>query len=90
MRDERTLEALAGVEYNGGCWALRAGRTPLRHRDQRRQHVDFFVQLELNGVSRIGSNPLDVLRRNIGGYTQRRPAQRRRTDRSTTIARSRL
>jgi hypothetical protein len=23
----------------------------------------------LNGVSRIGSNPLDVVRRNIGGYT---------------------
>jgi hypothetical protein len=27
----------------------------------------------LNGVSRIGSNPLDVLRRNVGGYTRYDP-----------------
>ena len=33
----------------------------------------FFVELELNGVTRIGSNPLDVLRRNIGGYTRYDP-----------------
>ena len=26
------------------------------------------MQLELNGVSKIGSNPLDLLRRNISGY----------------------
>jgi hypothetical protein len=26
------------------------------------------MQLELNGLSKIGSNPLDLLRRNIGGY----------------------
>jgi hypothetical protein len=32
-----------------------------------------FLQLELNGVSRIGSNPLDVLRRNVGGYTRPDP-----------------
>jgi LPS-assembly protein len=29
-----------------------------------------FVQLELNGVSRIGSNPIDTLRNNIGGYVR--------------------
>jgi hypothetical protein len=28
------------------------------------------LQLELNGVSKIGSNPLDLLRRNIGGYSR--------------------
>jgi LPS-assembly protein len=27
-----------------------------------------FVQLELNGLSRIGSNPLETLKRNIPGY----------------------
>jgi LPS-assembly protein len=26
------------------------------------------VQLELNGFSRIGSNPLEILKRNIPGY----------------------
>ena len=29
-----------------------------------------FFQLELNGIGSIGSNPLDVLTRNIYGYTQ--------------------
>ena len=28
----------------------------------------FFVQLELNDFARIGSNPADLLRRNITGY----------------------
>jgi hypothetical protein len=26
--------------------------------------------LELNGVARVGSNPLDVLKQNIAGYTK--------------------
>jgi LPS-assembly protein len=71
-RDSRTLEALAGVEYDGGCWALRA----VGHRFATALNAvstSFFVQLELNGVSRIGSNPLDVLRRNVGGYTRHEP-----------------
>ena len=32
--------------------------------------TSFFVQLELNGFSRIGSNPLEMLKRNIPGYGQ--------------------
>jgi LPS-assembly protein len=28
----------------------------------------FFIQLELNGFSRLGSNPLEALKRNIPGY----------------------
>jgi hypothetical protein len=33
------------------------------------QTTAFFNQLELNGVARIGSNPIELLRRNIPGYT---------------------
>ena len=29
----------------------------------------FYLQLEFNGLARIGSNPLEVLRRNIPGYS---------------------
>ena len=32
--------------------------------------TSIFIMLELNGVSRIGSSPLDVLKRNISGYKQ--------------------
>jgi LPS-assembly protein len=28
----------------------------------------FFIQLELNGLSKLGSNPIDVLKKNISGY----------------------
>jgi LPS-assembly protein len=78
-RDSRTLEALAGVEYDGGCWAFRA----VGHRFATALNAvstSFFVQLELNGVSRIGSNPLDVLRRNVGGYTRVDPRSPRTDD----------
>jgi LPS-assembly protein len=27
-----------------------------------------FIQLELNGFSRLGSNPLEALKRNVPGY----------------------
>jgi LPS-assembly protein len=78
-RDSRTLEALAGFEYDGGCWAFRA----VGHRfvtALSTVSTSIFVQLELNGVSRIGSNPLDVLRRNVGGYTRLDPRAPRTDD----------
>ena len=28
----------------------------------------FFIQLELNDFARIGSNPLNILKRNVQGY----------------------
>jgi LPS-assembly protein len=72
VRDKRTLEALGGIEYNGGCWVLRV----VGHRfaiATQQASTSIFVQLELNGVSRIGSNPLEVLQRNIAGYTRLDP-----------------
>lgn len=79
LRDGRTLEALAGFEYDGGCWSFRA----VGHRFAtalNTVNTSFFVQLELNGVSRIGSNPMDVLRRNVGGYTRHDPRAPRTDD----------
>jgi LPS-assembly protein len=79
MRDSRTLEALAGFEYDGGCWVFRA----VGHRFVTALNAvstSIFLQLELNGVSRIGSNPTDVLRRNVGGYTRVDPRAPRPDD----------
>ena len=76
LRDKQTLESLLGAEYNADCWSLRI----VAHRftiATGQYSSSFFVQLELNGVSRIGSSPLDVLRRNIGGYFQVDPRVRR-------------
>ena len=65
--DKLTIEALGGIEYNGGCWVFSA----VAHRFQttaQQTTTGIFLQLELNGVSRIGSNPNDALSRNIAGY----------------------
>ena len=69
FQDDKLVEGLAGVEYNAGCWAFRAVVHSLATSATDRSNAIFF-QLELNGVSSIGSNPLDVLRRNIYGYTK--------------------
>jgi len=72
LRDNRTLEALAGIEYNDNCWALRV----VAHRfatTTSAASTSIFVQLELSGVSRIGSSPFEVLRRNISGYKKLDP-----------------
>lgn len=69
LRDKRLLEGLAGLEYNAGCWAARF----VVHRfvSATQEYVNaIFFQLELNGVSRIGSSPIDVLRQNVTGYTK--------------------
>ncbi|MDD5330704.1 MAG: LPS-assembly protein LptD [Sulfuricella sp.] len=67
--DNRNLESLAGLEYNAGCWAFRAVVHSFATATSERSNSIFF-QLELNGVSSIGSNPLEVLSRNIYGYTK--------------------
>jgi LPS-assembly protein len=78
IADSRMLEGLAGVEYDGGCWALRVVAHSFATTATNSVN-SFFMQLELNGVSKIGSNPLELLRRNIAGY-YRGTAQAVRTD----------
>jgi LPS-assembly protein len=66
-RDRKLLEGLAGFEYNAGCWQVRA----VAHRfitATQQYSTSFQIQLELSGLSRIGINPLETLRQNIGGY----------------------
>ncbi len=65
--DHKPVETVAGLEYNGGCWAVRLVSHQVATLSGR-QNTSFFVQLELNDFARIGSNPVDLLRRNIQGY----------------------
>ena len=78
MRDSRLVESLGGFEYNAGCWI---GRIVVQRFAAATGNFTsaVFVQLELNGFSRIGSNPLETLKRNIPGYSrlnQTRPDSR--------------
>lgn len=72
-------EVLAGVEYNAGCWIVRAVAQSFITATNRRTSV-FFLQLELDGFSRLGSNPIEALRRNIPGYSQLNRAPTHRLD----------
>jgi len=67
LNDSRIVEAIGGFEYGADCWvsrlvmqrfALTAGTSS----------SSLFLQLELNGFSRIGSNPLEALKRSVPGY----------------------
>ena len=67
LSDSRIVEGIGGLEYAADCWtsrivmqrfALTAGTSS----------SSVFLQLELNGFSRLGSNPLEALKRNIPGY----------------------
>lgn len=66
-RDSRFTDSIAGFEYDAGCWIARVvaerlsvGRTEASTR--------LLLQLELVGLSRLGTNPLQVLKDNIPGY----------------------
>lgn len=69
LQDKRILEGLAGLEYNACCWSL---RFVLQHlvTATSKSTTAAFLQLELNGLMQIGSNPLTVLQRSIPGYTR--------------------
>jgi LPS-assembly protein len=75
MKDSRITDAVLGAEYDAGCWIgrivaerLSTGRSEATTR--------LMFQLELVGLSRIGSNPLKVLKDNIPGYQLLREERR--------------
>lgn len=67
VRDRRAIEMLGGLEYNGDCWVLRGVLQRFVTATGQTTNT-FFLQLELTGFSRIGSNPLEALKRNVPGY----------------------
>lgn len=66
-KEHRVIETIGGLEYNAGCWTGRAVVQRLATIANKPTTALFF-QLELNDFSRIGSNPLNLLKRNIAGY----------------------
>jgi LPS-assembly protein len=67
LKDDRITEAVAGIEYDGGCWVFRTAV----HRfaiDEDDVTNAIFIQLELNDLAGIGSNPLSLIKRSVPGY----------------------
>jgi len=67
LRDKKLLEAIAGFEYNAGCWATRLVAQQLEATSGS-ANTTLFFQLELNDLGSIGDNPIGMLRRTIPGY----------------------
>lgn len=67
ISQSKAVENIFGIEYNSDCWIFRAmaQRYPTSSQET---NTAFFFQLELKGLSRIGSNPLDTLEERIPGY----------------------
>jgi len=67
LRDHRVTEAIAGLEYAGDCWVFRTAfhRFATNENDVTQA---LFLQLELTDLASVGSSPLDLLRRTVGGY----------------------
>jgi LPS-assembly protein len=65
--ESRLTDSIVGLEYDAGCWIgrivgerLSTGRSEATTR--------LMIQLELVGLSRLGSNPLATLIDNVPGY----------------------
>lgn len=69
IRDRRMIEGIGGFEYNGDCWVARVVVQRFAIATSQATNALFF-QIELNGFSRLGSNPLESLKRNIPGYAR--------------------
>ncbi len=67
LKDSRVTDSVLGLEYDAGCWIGRFVAERLST-GRREATTRLMLQLELVGLSRIGSNPLRVLKDNIPGY----------------------
>lgn len=69
LQDGRTLEEIAGLEYNQSCWTLRLVAQRFATATQQFKS-GFFVQLELNDFVKVGPDPLNLLKLSVPGYTK--------------------
>ncbi|WP_322741651.1 LPS-assembly protein LptD [Glaciimonas soli] len=65
--NRQIAEGLIGLEYKADCWVFRivAQRIPT---STLQATSAIFFQLELNGLSKLGPNPMQALRSSIPGY----------------------
>lgn len=61
------VDTLLGLEYAADCWVGRVAYQRFRNTTQG-YTGRIFLQVEFRGLSKIGSNPLDILRLNVPGY----------------------
>ncbi|MFM2287167.1 MAG: hypothetical protein RL684_310, partial [Pseudomonadota bacterium] len=64
-----SLENFAGFQYRGSCWGLRLIARDAVSRTAGKRDQGWYLQLELNGLSSVGSGAEAFLRGAIRGYS---------------------
>ncbi len=67
IRDSNAVQTLAGLEYDAGCWQGRVVMQRVQTATANTNNALFF-QLELGGLTSIGANPMNIIKRNIPSY----------------------
>jgi len=67
LRDSRITDSVLGFEYDGGCWIGRLVAKRLST-SQVEATTQLGFEIEFVGLSRLGTNPLRVLKDNVPGY----------------------
>ncbi|MCX4188925.1 LPS-assembly protein LptD [Methylophaga sp. OBS3] len=69
LDDQRTLETLAGVEYNSCCWATRfVFRDYINDVSSEDRNTAFFIEIQLKGLGSFGNKTDSLLQDSIIGY----------------------
>jgi LPS-assembly protein len=67
LLDHKIVQGLIGIEYKADCWVFRFGGQHTQTATDISSTSSFF-QLELNGLTQLGSNALEAMRLNVPGY----------------------
>ena len=72
LPDNKIVQGLIGFEYEADCWVFRLVGQRL-YTATANAGSAIFAQLQLNGLSRIGTGALEALRKTIPGYQYQEP-----------------
>ena len=75
LQDKQVIDALAGVEYKADCWVVRVAAQRFATATNQAT-TNIYVQLELSGLTSVGTNAAKQLQRNIPGYQMLNPLPR--------------
>ncbi len=75
LQDRRVIDSLAGVEYKADCWIVRVAAQRFATTTTQAT-TNIYLQLELSGLTSVGTNAAKQLQRNIPGYQMLNPLPR--------------
>ena len=69
LRDRTSIENFAGFHFRGNCWGSCGSWRALGQQPHRRARHRLYLQLELNGLSSVGTGADAFLQGSIQGYS---------------------